>query len=81
MDAIGCTKYFRILFHFLQQDMSDERILFTATDALVSKHSACKLKYFNDPYLLELFDQSRNRHMKKIPLINRGYYSRVMTFC
>ena len=45
----------------------------TASEALVSKTSAARLKYFNDDFL-PIFCKRKER---KPPLINRGYFARV----
>ena len=57
--------------------MSDESTMHTADDALSSKLSAIELKYFNDSYSKYFFNKKK---VRKPPIINRGYYTRVECF-
>ena len=52
-------------------ERNDEKTKSTAMDAFVSKLSATKLGYYQDPYLPILL-QSLHREMRKQPIINRG---------
>lgn len=54
-------------------ERNDEKTKSTAMDAFVSKLSATKLGYYQDPYLPILL-QSLHREMRKQPIINRGWY-------
>jgi hypothetical protein len=47
----------------------------TASEALISKHSAMRVGYYEDEFL-PLFCRRKER---KPPLINRGYYARVQS--
>ena len=51
----------------------------TATEALASKFSAVSLKYFDDQFLQLMFEVEAQgkKLVRKPPIINRGYYTRV----
>lgn len=55
---------------------SDEAVMFTGTDAAISKLSCARKRYTDDPFI-ELFIEPSKRHLKRAPLINRGYFART----
>lgn len=55
-----------------------EPVAATADDAILSKLSCVRLKYYEDKYLEELF--ANKKHVRRSPIINRGYYVRVASF-
>lgn len=56
---------------------NDYKIESTAGDAIGSKFSAITLKYYEDPFLQVMFQTQARSLVKKSPIINRGYYTRV----
>jgi hypothetical protein len=54
---------------------NNQKVAETADDAALSKLSAARLGYVNDPFI-PMFVPS-NRPQRRSPLINRGYFSRV----
>ncbi|KAK9831066.1 hypothetical protein WJX74_001902 [Apatococcus lobatus] len=55
----------------LSEDTASVRA--TNDDAQISKMACVRLKYFQDDYIRHFV----KRHLKRSPLINRGYYSRI----
>lgn len=61
----------------------DERTRWTAGDSFVSKYQAIQKKYYADEFAEAMFNQLQRRVSSlntshKSPLINRGYYARVL---
>eukprot|EP01084_Bolivina_argentea_P208644 355644_1 len=55
-----------------------EPVAATADDAILSKLSCVRLKYYKDPFLESLLSNKKN--VRRSPIINRGYYVRVASF-
>jgi len=55
-----------------------EPVAATADDAILSKLSCVRLKYYADPFLEEIFSKKKN--VRRSPIINRGYFVRVASF-
>ena len=55
-----------------------EPVASTADDAILSKLSCIRLKYYKDKFLEELFSNKKN--IRRSPIINRGYYVRVASY-
>ena len=55
-----------------------EPVAATAGDAILSKLSCVRLKYYVNPFLEELFSTKKN--VRRSPIINRGYFVRVAAF-
>eukprot|EP00946_MAST-07B_sp_MAST-7B-sp1_P004446 g4446.t1 len=55
---------------------TDEPVIFTGTDAAVSKLSAASRGYTADAFISSFVDPKR-RHLRRAPLINRGYFART----
>ena len=56
---------------------SNSAVIGTGNDAILCKLSCIQLKYFNDPFISQLF---KNKKVRRSPIINRGYWVRVKTF-
>ena len=56
-----------------------EKTMFTAVDAFAAKKSATTLGYYQDKYL-ECLQLHSGKTVRKQPVINRGYYTRVVCF-
>ena len=57
---------------------ASEPVAATADDAILSKLSCVRLKYYDDKFLEKLFSNKKN--VRRSPIINRGYYVRVASF-
>ena len=55
---------------------SDAGVIATAEDALLCKLFATRKRYWKDPFLVHF--ASMRRPSRRPPLINRGYFARVM---
>lgn len=62
----------------LSMQQALEPVAATADDAILSKLSCVRLKYYDDKFLEELFSNKKN--VRRSPIINRGYYVRVASF-
>lgn len=62
-------------------ESADERVRYTAKESLSSKYSAYCLRYFADPLVsyMQMRINRGNPPTKRAPMINRGYYSRVVS--
>lgn len=64
---------------------ADDKARFSAKDSLACKHSACRMDYFQDPFIAfvhaALNQQSGNStFVRRSPIIHRGYYARYECF-
>mmetsp|Transcript_29690 Transcript_29690/g.50106 ORF Transcript_29690/g.50106 Transcript_29690/m.50106 type:complete len:206 (+) Transcript_29690:150-767(+) len=57
-----------------------EKTIFTAVDAYSAKNSATMLGYYEDKYLKHMQSVSGSKIVRKQPIINRGYFTRVACF-
>lgn len=57
-----------------------EKTMHTAVDAYVCKKSATSLGYYDDKYLEAMCGSLVRNSVRKQPIINRGYYTRVACF-
>ena len=62
----------------MQQSQLQVPVSATADDAILSKLSCVRLKYYEDKYLETLL--SNKKKVRRAPIINRGYYVRVAAF-
>jgi tRNA wybutosine-synthesizing protein 4 len=57
-----------------------DKTMFTAVDAFAAKKSATMLGYYEDKYLECMRAVAGPKAVRKQPIINRGYYTRVTCF-
>jgi tRNA wybutosine-synthesizing protein 4 len=55
----------------------DAQVQLTTDEASLSKLSSINMKYFEDPFLHKLVTASEKKNLRRSPLVNRGYYTRV----
>lgn len=67
--------------------LADEKARFSAKDSLACKYSACKMEYFQDPYIEKVHTALNHNHtignsafVRRSPIIHRGYYARFECF-
>lgn len=67
--------------------LHDEKARYSAVDSLFCKHSASSLKYFQNPFISNIYNKlikdnniDTTKAIRRSPIIHRGYYTRNVSF-